>query len=101
MKAPSLVKRRLLIAGFIPTILLLTPAGAIWGMAIQGSQQPFEGMLLGIIIGFVAMLWAVAFTVIAWQHQKRLQIKMALIAFLIIDFWWIFISLYKNLLNHV
>jgi 1,4-dihydroxy-2-naphthoate octaprenyltransferase len=100
MKAPSLMKRRFLIAAFIPTILLLTLAGLILGVVIQGGQFPLEGMLLGAIGGFAFMLWATFYTVIAWQHQKWLQIKIALIAFLIIDFWWVSIVIYKNLSAH-
>lgn len=101
MKAPSLMKRRLLIAAFIPTILLLTLAGLILGVVIQGGQFPLEGMLLGAIAGFVFMLWATFYTVIRWSHQKWLQTKIALTVFLLIDFWWISIPLYKILLTHL
>lgn len=100
MKEPSKIQRGLLIVALIPTILLLTPAGIVWGMAMQGGQFPMKGMFFGTIGGFASMLWATAFTVVAWRHQKWLQIKVALIAFLLIDFWWLPVALYQNHSNH-
>lgn len=97
MKTPSKIQKGVFATTLIPTILLLTPAGSLLGMAIQGGQQPFEGMFLGLICGFAAMLWATAFTIIAWRHQKWFQIKIALIAFLLLDFWWVPIAIHQSL----
>lgn len=100
MKAPSVARQRLFIAALIPSILLLTPAGMILGIAIQGGQLPIEGMALGTIDGFLFMLWATAYTLIAWQHQKWFQIKISLIVYLLINFWWVPIALYENFSTH-
>jgi hypothetical protein len=96
MKEPSKIQRGFLVCLLMPAVILLTPATMIWGMAIQGGKFPMEGMFFGAIGGFVFMLWATAFSVIAWQHQKWLKIKIALIVFLLIDLGWLPVKWYRN-----
>ena len=100
VKEPSTIVRIFLIGALIPTILFLIPAGMLLGTALEGGQFPVKGMLCGALGGIAAMVWATSFTVIAWQHQKWLQIKIALVMFLIIEFWWLPLACFQNASAH-